>query len=724
MAQNKLRIKGVNTGGGGTDFISVWDTTLGKNPIIQLPLSPTGNYNFSVNWGDGTTDTITSWNQAERIHTYATGGVYTVTITGTIEGWSFANGSGDILTSITNIGCLKLGNEGGYFEGCSNLTTIGGTFDLTNVTNMGAMFAGCSLLTSVNGISSWDVSNVTSMSDIFNSASLFNQDISSWNVSSVNNMNAMFAFATSFNQPLNSWNVSSVTDMGAMFQGATTFNQSLNSWYTSAVTDMNGMFANATAFDGDISSWDVSSVEDMTSMFAAATSFNQDISGWNTSAVISMASMFEDATLFNQPLNTNGSSWDVSSVTNMSAMFTNVTAFNQNISGWDVSSVTDMTDFMFGKSTADYDYYDNLLNAWSQLTLQNGVNWGMGSIEYTGAGSDARQDIIDNYSWTITDGGKLVSEFISVWNTTLGDGNPTITLPLVDSGNYNFSVNWGDGNTDTITAWDQAEVTHTYATGGVKTITITGTIEGWSFNGGGDCPKLTSITNIGPLKLGNTGGYFNGCSNLTTIGGTFDLSGTTILGSMFAECSSLTSVNGIGSWDVSSVTNMNGMFNQATAFNQDISGWDTSAVTSMRGMFGNATAFNQPLNSWDVSAVTTMEGMFEGATAFNQPLNLWDVSAVTNMESMFNGATVFNQNISVWDISNVNNMSKFMDDKSTANYSYYDNLLNAWSQLTLQNGVTWDMGTIEYTGAGATARAFISDKNGFDWTIIDGGLAA
>jgi hypothetical protein len=66
-----------------------------------------------------------------------------------------------------------------------------------------------------------------------------------------------------------------------------------------------------------------------------------------------------------------------------------------------------MDGFMAGKSTADYSYYDDLLNAWSALTLQNGVEWGMGSIEYTSAGATARQDIIDNYSWTITDGGEI-----------------------------------------------------------------------------------------------------------------------------------------------------------------------------------------------------------------------------------------------------------------------------------------------------------------------------
>ena len=39
----------------------------------------------------------------------------------------------------------------------------------------------------------WDVSNVTSMEDMFVFAFAFNADISSWDVSSVTNMNSMFS---------------------------------------------------------------------------------------------------------------------------------------------------------------------------------------------------------------------------------------------------------------------------------------------------------------------------------------------------------------------------------------------------------------------------------------------------------------------------------------------------------------------------------------------------
>lgn len=46
------------------------------------------------------------------------------------------------------------------------------------------------------------------------------------------------------------------------------------------------------------------------------------------------------------------------------------------------------------------------------------------------------------------------------------DWTDTFTLPLVSYGKYDFSVDWGDGNSDRITAWDQAEKTHNYASSG------------------------------------------------------------------------------------------------------------------------------------------------------------------------------------------------------------------------------------------------------------------
>ena len=44
-----------------------------------------------------------------------------------------------------------------------------------------------------------------------------------------------------------------------------------------------------------------------------------------------------------------------------------------------------------------------------------------------------------------------------------------------------------------------------------------------------------------------------------------------------------------------------------------------------------------PIAFWDVSSVTNMVGMFFGCTRLNCDLSLWDVSSVRNMMGMFNG---------------------------------------------------------------------------------------
>ena len=67
-------------------------------------------------------------------------------------------------------------------------------------------------------------------------------------------------------------------------------------------------------------------------------------------------------------------------------------------------------------------------------------------------------------------------------------------------------------------------------------------------------------------------------------------------------------------WDVSSVSNMNGMFRDAASFNSDISNWDVSSVTTMDGMFQNAASFNHKLcqAAW-VKSKASRKNMFRGS---------------------------------------------------------------------------------------------------------------
>ena len=324
-------------------------------------------------------------------------------------------------------------------------------WDVSRVTNMQYAFEARENFNA--NIINWDVSNVTNMSGMFISASSFNQPLTNWDVSSVTSMDYMFYGASSFNQPLTNWDVSSVTNIAEMFRDATSFNQPLNNWDVSSVTAMNTMFYNASSFNQPLDNWDVSSVINMAFMFRSASSFNQPLNNWNVSNVTNMFAIFSRASSFNQPLDnwdvssvtnidymfynpSNSSSfnqplnnWDVSNVTSMAYMFYGASSFNQPLTNWDVSSVTSMGYMFYGASSFNQpltnwnlvsvlfmnsmldnsglttDNYDALLNSWSLQDVQQNVQFGAVGVNYCFNGSDARQSLIDNNGWIITDEG-------------------------------------------------------------------------------------------------------------------------------------------------------------------------------------------------------------------------------------------------------------------------------------------------------------------------------
>ncbi len=149
-------------------------------------------------------------------------------------------------------------------------------------------------------ISSWDVSNVTSMSQMFEQ-SAFNQDISNWDLRNLTDMYAMFKDNSSFNQPLENWNVRNVSKMARMFESNSAFNQPINNWDVSNVNEMWYMFFNASNFNQPMGDWNVSSVTNMYSMFSEASNFNQSLGNWNVSNVSECGGFSFNATQWTLP---------------------------------------------------------------------------------------------------------------------------------------------------------------------------------------------------------------------------------------------------------------------------------------------------------------------------------------------------------------------------------------------------------------------------------------
>ena len=86
--------------------------------------------------------------------------------------------------------------------------------------------------------------------------SSFNQDISTWDVSNVTSMASMFRGNNSFNQKISSWDVSSVTNMSDMFNNVNsqtgTFNQDISSWSVNGVTNCDGFSINTPLTEANI----------------------------------------------------------------------------------------------------------------------------------------------------------------------------------------------------------------------------------------------------------------------------------------------------------------------------------------------------------------------------------------------------------------------------------------------------------------------------------------
>ncbi len=666
--------------------------------------------NLAVLWNE---DSVAFYNgDVKPTHEFEQAGLHTIKVKGyterlaffTLEGWpldcDYAGMLRDILTPVSDgIEGIRLANrmfrdtEVEAFS-CENF------FDEAseNITTTYQMFYGSAFNQNISG---WDVSNLLSMSFMFEN-SPFNQPLDGWDVSNVKYMRGVFKNSP-FNQNIGSWNVSSVEDMRDMFYG-TPFNQDISGWDVDNVTNMWAMFRN-TPFNQNINDWDVSNVKNMSEMFYDS-DFNQDINGWNVSDVEHMNYMFAYSD-FNQDI----SGWNVENVTEMNSMFRS-TKFNQDISDWDISNVSDFNNFLSG-SELSKDYYNNLLTEWSKLDLQSNVIFHGGNSRYDiGEPEDSRQYIIDEYDWTIHDGGRV--EFIlditanpegaatfegagsyhegqevsivavanpffefDSWETPDAgniddESSPetTFTMPgedvtLIanftekdpDEGFFQFSVKTISDKTDYEFIVDGAEDLLVIWNEDNSETYNGDVIPSFDFEEEGEW--IIKVQGTASRIAFSRGGFANMITGITPL--SEGVTGITSTKDMFRN----TNVGDF--WHAEfldgvdeNITDMSGMFRN-TQFNNDINHWDVSNVEDMKYMF-STTPFNREIGDWIVSSVKNMSSMFQDSD-FNQDIGDWDVSNVTDMAFMFY-RTPFNQNLSGWEVGNVTSMRQMFGESA------------------------------------------------------------
>ena len=358
-----------------TDFKITVDTTKAgsASDTFVLPLQ-VGTTSMTVYWGDGNSDVITAYNQAELTHVYASSGTYQISCDGSFAGIYFAAAGDKLkLASIDNWGTNTWSKTTHSFNGCSNMVgTYTDSLDASLAGNFLGMFKGC---TSFNSDLTIDTSLATSMQAMFYGCTTFNGNVTFSDTSSVNRMLEMFWGCTNFNKPV--------------------------SFDTSANTRFQSMFYNCTNFDQAVN-FDTSSALFISSMFTLCTSFNQTINFDLTSINSSINYMFAGCSSLNSAVNLT----NTSGVTNLQGVFQNCTVFNQDISAWNISGVTVATIMLQGTAFSTTNY-DLLLVAWQGQAHNSSVNFHAGTAQYSsGAPATARAALITD-SWTITDGGAV-----------------------------------------------------------------------------------------------------------------------------------------------------------------------------------------------------------------------------------------------------------------------------------------------------------------------------
>jgi surface protein len=236
---------------------------------FKIPFYQATVVRIEIDWGDFCIEKVLDRRDGYASHEYKHPGVYHVKVFPSGDTGQSGNG-----VWLDHLGFRNVEDTSRWWQPLRSLDSLG----TLGVTSLSFLFR--RMKANIVDLSRLRTGKITDMSYMF-SLSSFNQPIGHWNVSNVTNMSCMFQSASDFNQPIGAWNVSRVENMGSMFCLATDFNQPIGKWDVRNVKDMMAMFFMAESFNQPIGDWHVSHASDKARMFEGAESFCQQVP-WHT----------------------------------------------------------------------------------------------------------------------------------------------------------------------------------------------------------------------------------------------------------------------------------------------------------------------------------------------------------------------------------------------------------------------------------------------------------
>ena len=199
------------------------------------------------------------------------------------------------------------------------------------------------------------------------------------------------------------------------------------------------------------------------------------------------------------------------------------------------------------------------------------------------------------------------TDFIFTVETTAPD--ETFTTPCQNVGVFNAVMDHGDGSISSITAYDDADLAHTYADAGIHTIRVSGSFPNIYFNNGGDKDKVRSVIQLGKVGWETLDKSFRGCAGMTSfIAGVCDTSAVVVMQSMLFSCSALTLVD-LSGLDTENVENMVNLVRACPLLETiNISGINTAKCATMLGAFYGDSLLNIDLSGLAFDAVQDLTG--------------------------------------------------------------------------------------------------------------------